>query len=268
MSSQFPTRAFLLSTALASVLSLGASVPAMAAVTDVFAFGQTGQGQTYASYGQLELGTGSGPAIPNISTNGNQGWVTDALNSGQSHTAGANGSTTYTAGSCGTASGCLLAQNHNNYFVFSLAGIKGPVTTATLALAAGNVVGSGYYNIYDATPLAGQLLNGPASPSGLFSQLTTQGALIGNIQFTASDTGGTFDITLNALGLRDLNYDIAHHYANFAIGGAVTTPDPASPSDPFPPPSAPSPLPGVGLLQSLGLLGLLAFAAARARSRT
>jgi len=265
MSSRFPARTFLLSTALASVLSLGASAPAMAAVTDVFAFGQTGKSGQYASYGTLELGTASGSS--NISTNGNQGWVTDALNQNQSHTGGVTGSTNYIAGSCGSAN-CPQAQNHNNYFVCSLANITGPVTTATLALAAGNVVGSGYYNIYDATPLAGQLLNGPASPSGLFSQLTTQGALIGNIQFTASDTGGTFDITLNALGLRDLNYDIAHHYANFAIGGAVTTPDPASPSDPFPPPSAPSPLPGVGLLQSLGLLGLLAFAAARARSRT
>ncbi len=167
----------------------------------------------------------------------------------------------------------MKATDHNNYFVFSLANIKGPVTTATLALAAGKVVVDGtgvtaWYNIYDATSLSSTLLAGPVSANAkLYNQLTTQGALIGNIQFTSSNSGGTFDITLNGLGIRDLNYDIAHGIANFAIGGAVTTPNPASPSDPFPPPSAPSPQPGVGLLPSLGLLGFLIFAAARARFR-
>jgi len=267
MSSRLAFRPFLLSTALASVLSLGASAPAMA---DVFVFGQTGKGQKYAAEGQLEIGTGSGSPVQTIGTGGNQGWVTDTLNSGESHTGGLNGSTNYIAGSCG-ATNCAHAQNHNNYFVFSLAQIKGPVTTATLALQAGNVVGAGYYNIYDATPLAGQLLNGPESPSGLFGELTTKGALIGQVQFTQGNTGGQLVLTFNTLGIRDLNYDIAHGIENFAIGGAVTDPA-AKLTDPFPPPndpspSAPSPLPGVGLLQAFGVVGLLAFAAARARTR-
>ena len=272
MSSRLASRACLLSTALASVLTLGASAPAMA---DVFAFGQTGKQLKYESLGELDLGSAG-----SIGTNGNQGWVTDALNSGATHTAGAaqGASTTYTAGACSGANQCQKATNHNNYFVFSLAGIKGPVTTAKLDLNWGQVVGTGYYNIYDATDLSSTLLAGPTgSTPDLYNHLTTQGALIGQIKFTDDDTGKQLsNFYLNDLGLRDLNYDIAHGVANFAIGGAVTTPDAASPSDPFPPspidppppPSAPSPVPGVGLLQALGLLGLLAFAAARARSRT
>ena len=271
-------RATLFSTAMAGAFTLGASAPAMA---DVFAFGQTGASGQYASFGSLEVGTASGTT--NISTNGNQGWLTPQLNSGQTHSAGVNGSTNYLAGGCGTNNGCQRAQDHDNFFVFNLSKIKGPVTTATLAVAAGKIVidgtsGSARYNIYDlgtnvdvATKNTNSLLASPTNPDApLYTALTHTGALIGQIKFTASDTGGVFDIALNDLGLRDLNYDITHGITNFAIGGSVDPAaagltDPSPPPDP--PPSAPSPLPGVGVLQSLGLLGFLAFAAARARFR-
>jgi hypothetical protein len=263
-------RATLFSTAMAGALTLGVSAPASA---DLFAFGQTGASGQYFSYGSLEVSTNGVKST--ISTEGHQGWLTPQINSGQSHPTGSEngGSTNFLAGTCGATNNCEKAVDHDNYFVFSLANIKTPVTTATLSLKAGQVVGTGYYNIYDATPLANELLAGPESGNTpLYQKLTTSGALIGFALFTDSDTGGSITVTLNDLGLRDLNYDIAKGVGNFAIGGSVSSPDPDPAKDPFPPPvdpppSAPSPLPGVGLLQFLCLLGFLAFAAARARFR-
>ena len=104
--------------------------------------------------------------------------------------------------------------------------------------------------------LSSTLLAGPTgSTADLYNHLTTQGALIGQIKFTDDDTGKQLsNIDLNDLGLRDLNYDIAHGVANFAIGGAVTTPDAASPSDPFPPSPIDPPPPLALLLLCPGLV--------------
>ena len=274
MSSRLASRACLLSTALASVLTLGASAPAMAVVPvnlpNAYIFGGTGGAQ---DYGTLDLGSSS------ISTGGNQGYVSTDVNSPYQQQGGLGHNTNYMAGSCGNASGsstgCREAPDHNNYFVFSLAGIKSPVKAATLVLKEGAVGGSGYYNIYDATALSDQLLKGPksgnvtgATGATLYQNITTTGAMIGEQSFNENHLQNEFKIDLNPEGLRDLNYDITHGIKYFAIGGTVTTPGFAPASDPSPPPSAPSPLPGVGLLQFLCLLGFLAFAAARARVRS
>ncbi len=264
-------RAALFSTALASVSTLGGSAPAKA---DLFAFGETGAvttGETYAgSLGELDIKTKSG-AKAAINTGGNQGWLSNA---GLSHAAGANGSPNYLAGNCSSGAGCQKAQDHDNFFVFSLAQFNknDRVSSATLHLNAGNVVGTGFYDIYDTSlKVANTLLAGVTSPDGTdYTSLTTTGALIGHISFTSSATGGVFNIALNDLGIRDLDYDIATGAGIFAIGGSVDAAQAAA-TDPFPPgpipPSAASPLPGVGILQSLGVLGLLGFAAARARFR-
>ena len=187
----------------AGLMAAFVAAPAWA-TPDNYAFG-------YSVYDNAESLTLNG-ATP-ILTNGVQGWVSDgALNTG-----GPDNNTNYIAGTC-----CFGAGNvYADYFVFSLSGVTGPVTSAALSISPYTITQDFTFVLHDATPFVGSLSDASSPNPTLYSQLGT-GAILGSFAVTPSETGGPpLVFNLNATGIQDLNADILAGGTQFAISGTV-----------------------------------------------
>lgn len=137
-----------------------------------------------------------------------RGWVDEA---GFNNGGGANAN--YIAGICGSADACGGDdKDHNNYFVFDLAGFNGAITSAELRLFQPinpPATGPGFlstnpsetYTLWD-TDLAAAAIGGGGL--GLFADLAG-GISFGSVLVDSSTNGNIVSIALNAAGLVALN---------------------------------------------------------------
>jgi len=192
----------LVGAAAAAALTTAFAAPAFA-TPDNFAFG-------FSGYDGLEFLTLNGTPIL---TNGFQGWVSSTAG----NTGGPGGNTNYIAGTCCGGAGRVYAD----YFVFSLAGVTGPVTSASLTISPYSITQPFTFVLHDATPFVGSLFNAASPSAGLYSSLGT-GTILGSFGLTPGQSYGsplTFNLNSTALGL--LNKDILAGDTQFAISGTV-----------------------------------------------
>ena len=180
------------------------AAPSAWAVSDNYAFG-------FSGYDGDESLTLNGATT--ILTNGFQGWVSN----GDVNEGGPDGNTNYIAGTCCNGLGNVYA----NYFVFSLSGFTGPVTSAALSISPYSITQDFTYVLHNATPFLSSL-NDAASPDAvLYSQLGT-GTILGSFAVTPSESDGpplVFD--LNSVAVAELNAAISGGASQFAISGTV-----------------------------------------------
>lgn len=133
--------------------------------------------------------------------------------------------------------GGLDGYTRNNYFLFDLSGVSGPITSATLRVYNPNAsVSAGFsygytssdptetYAVFDVSTAAADLAAGYGIGSlagqAIFSDLGS-GPNFGTTTTSLADNGKFVEISLNASGLAALNAA----YGMFALGGTITTLD-------------------------------------------
>lgn len=191
--------------ALCGALSCG---PAHAdSSTDAYAFGGTGLPQDYA---QLVLQEGSQTVT--LSDGGFQGWVS-------SNTFNFTGpdpvNTSYMAG-------VYAGSTHNNFFVFNLASVTRPVTSAKLQLYAGTISTELNYSLYNATQAISALTNGNSPNLALYDQLAT-GPIYGSLNISSGNSLHSLMLTLNSAAVTQINAAILGKKTQFAISGHAGT---------------------------------------------
>jgi PEP-CTERM motif len=188
--------------------------PARAQSANSYAFGNT---QSQSDYATLTLQEGSQSVSP--STNGFQGWISPSC----CNDAGFPYNTSYLAGVYGGSS-------RNNFFVFNIAGVNSPVTSATLNLYAGAISGELDYSLYAATSLISQLANGNAiSPNATLYAELGSGVKYGSFVIGSGNSLQNLVFTLNAAAVQDINAAIAGKKTEVAIAGsAAVIPEPST----------------------------------------
>jgi hypothetical protein len=149
-----------------------------------------------------------------VDANTDSGW----FDSTGSHEAG---NSNYLSGNDANYHGDGTLQ-YNNYFAFSLSGVSGNVTSATLNLYTFLISGSGTYTIYE-TALTPSQVDSSQPYSGattIYSDLTS-GPSIGSIALTHGDAESYISITLNSTGLAWLT---SEEGSGIVIGGSYPQP--------------------------------------------
>lgn len=139
----------------------------------------------------------------------------------------------------------------NNFFVFDVSGLDGPISTATVQLATFGVNlsfdGSDpvTYSLFDVSTAMNELVADQSNRGDIWSDLGS-GSLYGSRSYTGADENTTQSIVLSAAAIAAINDAWQAEARNFAMGGtlsaAVTTPEPAT-----------------AAVLGLGLAGLLAM---------
>ena len=138
--------------AIAVAATLAAASPAAAQVTYAF-------GDSFDDNSQLLVVNG-GPT--KASTFGAMGWISDAA----PNTGGPDGNTDYIAGTIGS-------DHYANYFIFDIARLSAPVTSAALTLNAYTITGDVTYDLFDASSLLGDLPDASSPNPTLYSAMTS-----------------------------------------------------------------------------------------------
>ncbi len=116
-----------------------------------------------------------------------------------------------------------LAQN--NYFTFSLSGVSGTITGATISIfnPVNGFFGSpGMYTLYDVvTPPSILIANNSAAVGITIYNDLGSGTVFGSTNVSSADNGTVITISLNAAAIAALN---ATNGGVFAIGGAFSAP--------------------------------------------
>jgi hypothetical protein len=203
------------STALGSAVAAGVLCVALIddpARADSYAFGST---QSASDYATLTLQEGSQSV--SLSTDGFQGWISASC----CNNAGAGYNTSYLAGVYGGSS-------RNNFFVFDTAGVKSPVTSASLNLYAGSINAELQYSLYGATQLISQLAEGISPNASLYAELG-QGVKYGSFVVDTGNSLHNLVFSLNAAAVSNINAAIAEKKTQVAIGGvALAVPEPST----------------------------------------
>jgi hypothetical protein len=181
------------------------AAPALAnPAPDNYAFG-------YSGYDGGEYLTLNGAT--SILTNGVQGWVSPTY----ANTGGPDGNTNYIAGTCCFGSGDVFA----NYFVFSLDGVSGPITSASLTISPFSITTDFTYVLHNATPFVGLLYDSGSPDAALYADLGT-GTIFGSFGITTGQSyGAPLVFNLNPVALASLNDYIAAGKTQFVISGTV-----------------------------------------------
>ena len=116
---------------------------------------------------------------------------------------------------------------HRNFFVFDLAGVTQPISSATLNLYVPSATENGYvsadpsenYELHDVVTSLSALIAGTGGKPA-YNDLGG-GVVYGSRTMTAADMGTTVEINLNAAAIAALN---ASH-GLLAIGGSITSLD-------------------------------------------
>lgn len=120
----------------------------------------------------------------------------------------------YIAGFCNNCGGYY----YNNFFVFDIAGVTAPVTSASLTLYNFDVTAPLQYTLVDYTGNIDTLLNSESDAS-IYADLGT-GATYGGGQVSTGYVNQTF--SLNGAFLTNLNAAIAAGQTRFVVGGTTT----------------------------------------------
>jgi PEP-CTERM motif len=181
---------------------------------DGYAFGDTGLPQDYA---KLILQEGSQSVT--LSDDGFQGWVSSGT---FNFTSPDPVNTSYLAG-------VYAGSARNNFFVFNLAGVDRPVTSATLDLYAGTISAELNYSLYGATQAISELSDSASPDLALYDQLGT-GQKYGSVNINSGNSLQSLLLTLNAQALSDINAIItSRKETKFAISGlAGPVPEPST----------------------------------------
>jgi len=172
---------------------------------DAYAFGGTGLPQDYA---QLILGEGSQSV--SLSDDGFQGWVsTNAFN----FTGPDPVNTSYIAG-------VYAGSTHNNFFVFDLAGVDRPVTSAKLDLYAGTISTELNYSLYGATQAITELIDGVSPDLTLYDELGT-GPKYGSFTVSSGNSLHSLILTLNSAAVSEINAAILGRKTQIVIAGSA-----------------------------------------------
>ena len=204
------------STALAGAIAvavLSGVLVCESARADTYAFGNTEFPQDYA---QLILEEGSQPV--SLSDDGFQGWVSnDTFN----FTGPDAVNTSYMAG-------VYNGSTHNNFFVFNLAGVDRPVTSAKLTVYSGTITAELDYSLYGATQAITQLSNGVSPNTALYNELG-QGVKYGSFVIDSGNSAHTLMLALNAAAVNGINAAIVGRKTAIAISGAaIPIPEPST----------------------------------------
>ena len=196
---------------------------------DGYAFGNTGLPQDYAT---LILQEGSQSVT--LSDDGFQGWVSSET---FNFTSPDPVNTSYMAGIYG-------GSPRNNFFVFNLAGVDKPVTSAKLDIYAGTITAELNYSLYGATEAISELSDSASPDLALYDQLGT-GEKYGSVNISSGNSLQSLLLTLNAQAVSDINAIISSKKTQFAISGHA---------DPVPEPST-----WIMMLAGFAGLGLAAY---------
>ena len=183
------------------------AAPACVTAPGSFAFACTGSSAYYATL-TLQVG---GKTV-SLSTNGFQGWVSNAsFNIGGPFGVNSN----YVVGVYNDAS-------YNNYFGFNLSrlGSTGSVTSASLTVNSGLINATMNYTLFGATDLTSQLEANFGPNTNLYDELAA--GLVYDDPILAPNTTDPFKplvLTLNELAIKDINDAIQSRSVMFTISG-------------------------------------------------
>jgi hypothetical protein len=181
---------------------------------DSYAFGNTESPLDYAT-----LIVQEGSQSVSLKTNGFQGWISQSC----CNDAGYPYNTSYMAG-------VYAGSSRNNFFVFDIASVNSPVTSAKLELNAGTITAELDYSLYGATSLISQLANGNGiSPNATLYTELGSGVNYGSFVIDAGNSLQNLMFALNAAAVKDINAAIAGKKSEVAIAGvAVGVPEPST----------------------------------------
>ena len=156
----------------------------------------------------------------------------------------------YIVGDCSIGT-CGGVGGYNDFFVFDLSGVKGPITSAQLSMFNPSIY-PGYsgkpsstYTNFDVSTAIGTLIADASGATGIYNDLGT-GTAFGSTSVSAADNGTQVIVNLNAAALASLT---AGEGGQWAIGGTLGT---------FTPPGVPEPATwGMMLMGFLGLGAVL-----------
>jgi hypothetical protein len=122
---------------------------------------------------------------------------------------------------------------YNDYFVFDLSGVTGPVTSAVLSLALHACPNCGFqsadptetYSLFDVATSIGSLESTHTDATDIFGDLAS-GMILGSRTISNADNGTTVDILLNSDAVALINASLG---GSIAFGGTVTSLDSKSP---------------------------------------
>jgi hypothetical protein len=109
----------------------------------------------------------------------------------------------------------------DNYFVFNIAGLTHPITSASITLNSYDISAAATFNLFAFTGSISDLLSG-ANSAATFSQMGT-GPVVGSFNYVTSDSNQYETITLNSIFISDINSAISNGQQQFALDGVVAT---------------------------------------------
>ena len=115
--------------------------------------------------------------------------------------------------------GNLAGTTFHNYFVFSLSGVSGTITSAHISLVAAAVNGSGTFFLHDVTTAPSDLSADHTNGIDIFNDLGS-GTLYGSMTVTPEDNFGLVIVNLNAAAIAALQ---SSGGGTFAVGGFFDT---------------------------------------------
>jgi hypothetical protein len=135
--------------------------------------------------------------------------------------AGPDGNTSYLAGVFNNSS-------YKNFFVFNLAGVNSPVTSAKVDLYAGTITSELDYSLFGTTVAITALSDGVSPDLTVYNQLAT-GVKYGSFTITSNNSLQNLIFTLNAAAVGNLNAAILGKKTQFEISGsAERVPEPST----------------------------------------
>ena len=124
--------------------------------------------------------------------------------------------------------GVYNGSTHSNFFVFNLAGVDRPVTSAKLMVYSGTISAELDYSLYGATQAITQLSNGVSPDTTLYDELG-QGVKYGSFVIDSGNSAHTLMLALNAAAVSGINAAILGRKTAIAISGAaIAVPEPST----------------------------------------